>query len=417
MMTLSWIVYGSVLFVIFWGFRFAGFKDNFNEDFSSLKITRSLRGLCALCILVHHFSIQLPFRYAGEFKLFYGMGIFFVSVFFFYSGYGLLKSIDTKQGYLENFLKTRILKSLVVPFYVNSVIYGIFYAAMGYSLPFYKWIGGFMGLFLFNEYAWYPIVLVILYLLFYVLFYNLRHRDDAFFFIFLVIFVLASVFCISGHYPFVKKVLGWNYCVNEWTGEKWWDTSKQLWFCGEWWVNTLIAFPAGMIFEDNEKKIVEWLKRFYWLKLLAVISLFVLMNFIANETMNFHNYWSELETGENLVYDRFICFTVQQPLVLLFMLMVIQIMMKFESINPVTQFFGHFSLEVYLMNLMVIRFFSFMIFNENNTVRIDSNRMNLVVYFLCVLFFTILSGMVFKFFCHKINLLLSWINNRFYTEL
>lgn len=30
MMTLSWIVYGSVLFVIFWGFRFAGFKDNFN---------------------------------------------------------------------------------------------------------------------------------------------------------------------------------------------------------------------------------------------------------------------------------------------------------------------------------------------------------------------------------------------------
>ena len=179
----------------------------------------------------------------------------------------------------------------------------------------------------------------------------------------------------------------------------------------------MIAFPAGMIFEDNEKKIVEWLKRFYWLKLLAVISLFALMNFIANETMNFHNYWSELETGENLVYDRFICFIVQQPLVLLFMLMVIQIMMKFESINPVTQFFGHFSLEVYLMNLMVIRFFSFMIFHENNTVRIDSNRMNLVVYFLCVLIFTILSGMVFKFFCHKINLLLSWINNPFHTEL
>ena len=35
------------------------------------------------------------------------------------------------------------------------------------------------------------------------------------------------------------------------------------WFCDDY---TLTDFPAGMIFEDNEKKIVEWLKRFYCLK-------------------------------------------------------------------------------------------------------------------------------------------------------
>lgn len=392
-MILSYVVYGIFIFLALWGGKFAGFKNSFNEDFSSIKVSQSLRGLCALGILFHHISLQDAFKISGELKIFSVSGIFFVSVFFFYSGYGLIKSIDTKPGYLETFIKCRILKSLVIPFYINIALYAIFFLAIGCNFPASKWICGLLGITLLNEYAWFPIVIVILYLLFYVLFYNLNRREDAFYFIFISICFMALIFCIFGHFPFNQKNLGWNYFVYDIPESNWWERAMQFWFHGEWWINTPIIFLFGMIFANNEKSIVKWFKSFYWLKLFFNIVLFSLLLIVYFKVYSIHDYWSELITGKSGRLDRFIILLIEEPVIILFMILIIQLMLKFESINPITQFLGKYSLETYLMNYMAVYSLSFLI---------NGNHQKIELFTICVIFTTIIFGIIFKFICKNL---------------
>ena len=102
-----------------------GKKDEFNEDFLSLDAMKSLRGFAALGVIIHHISQEPFFQQEGILSPFVNAGAYFVAIFFFCSGYGLLKSYITKENYLKGFIKKRIIKSIVVPFYINVIIYGI----------------------------------------------------------------------------------------------------------------------------------------------------------------------------------------------------------------------------------------------------------------------------------------------------
>lgn len=403
-MILSYAVYGIFIVLVLWGIKFAGFGNSYNEDFSSLHVTRSLRGLCALGIILHHISLQQAFRNTHELGIFSVSGIFFVSVFFFYSGYGLLKSIDTKPGYLENFIKSRILKALVVPFYVNILLYAVFFLSMGCEFPASKWICGILGITLLNEYAWYPIVLVILYLLFYVLFYNLRRREDAFYFVFLAIAAMVLVFCFAGHFPFNPKNSGWHIEVYNLPESRWWEGPMQFWFHGEWWINTPIVFLMGMIFANYEKNIVSWFKSFYWVKLIVTLVLFCLSSLIFFKVTAVHDYWSELIAGESGIMDRFIAFIVEEPMIILFMVLVVQVMMRFESVNPVTQFLGKHSLETYLMNYMAVYGLSFMIYDSQQIPIVKEGHLNLALYAGSVVVLTIVLGLAFRLLLKKLIL-------------
>lgn len=402
-MIINYVAYAIILGLVIWGAKFAGFKNNFHTDFTSLHVTRSLRGLSAICILLHHISIQDAFKQTGVFSLFFYCGIFFVSIFFFYSGYGLIKSIDTKPGYLEGFIKSRVVKSLVLPFYLNIFLCAFFLILTKHDFPISKWICGTLGITLLNEYAWYPIVLILLYLTFYFLFYNLPRRSDAFYFVFLTIIFFAIIFCVFGHFPFVKKVPNWNKLVYFSESTKWWHKQMQFWFHGEWWVNTNITFLMGMIFADKEKEVIAWFKRFYWVKLIATLLMFIGMIIFMNNVCIYHDYWSEVVTEKSGVLDRFVCYFVQQPVVLLFMILLIAVMMKYEAVNPITQFFGKFSLEIYLMNFIAIRAFAFLIYKNKYFVKIDSNYKNLVLYIICVLVTTVIFGVAFKCICKKVS--------------
>lgn len=401
-MILSYAVYGIYVVLALWGLRFAGFGKRYNEDFSSLHVTKSLRGLCALGIILHHISLQQSFRSTNELGIFSVSGIFFVSVFFFYSGYGLLKSIDTKPGYLENFVKSRVLKALVIPFYVNILLYAVFFLAMGCSFPASKWICGILGITLLNEYAWYPIVLVILYLLFYVLFYNLSRREDAFYFVFLAVLAMAVVFCLAGHFPFNQKNPEWHLDVYALPESRWWEKSMQFWFHGEWWVNTPIVFLMGMIFANYEKNIVSWFKSFYWVKLIVTLALFCLSAFVFFTVITVHDYWSELIAGESCIMDRCIAFIVEEPMIILFMILVVQVNMKFVSVNPVTRFLGTHSLETYLMNYMAVYGLSFMIYDSQMMPIVKEGHENLAFYALSVVALTIVLGVAFRLALKKL---------------
>ena len=112
-------------YLFIWGRSNKLFKKNeFNEDFLSLETMKSLRGFAAIGVILHHISQQQTFQQEGILLPFVNAGAYFVAIFFFCSGYGLLKSFDSKPDYLKGFIKKRIVKSIIIPYYVDILIYG-----------------------------------------------------------------------------------------------------------------------------------------------------------------------------------------------------------------------------------------------------------------------------------------------------
>ena len=185
-MYISYVTYALVVVLLLWGGKLARGKGNFHEDSTSLEVTKSLRGFAALGVILHHISQEQAFQMSagqghhGELSIFVNAGFFFVAVFFFCSGFGLIKSLDTKENYLEGFLKKRVFKAILIPFYVNAVLFAIFGIAGGYDLPPLRLIAGLLGLALLNYYAWYPVVLTLLYIAFYFIFKNVKNRKLCF---------------------------------------------------------------------------------------------------------------------------------------------------------------------------------------------------------------------------------------------
>ena len=163
-MYLSYVVIGLLIVLMLWGGKFSGFKE-FHEDHFGLENTRSLRGIAALGVIVHHISQRDFFQDSGELHSFVNAGFLFVSVFMFISGFGLARSLKNKPDYLKGFLRKR-LPVIVVPFYVSIVICSIVLRLIGIRFYWPRLILNLIGLMPANEYAWYPIVLTILYIVF-----------------------------------------------------------------------------------------------------------------------------------------------------------------------------------------------------------------------------------------------------------
>lgn len=414
-MYLTYAVYGLCILLLIWGGKFAGFKGTqFHEDSTSLEITKSLRGFAALGVILHHVSQEGAFQWAngghgkpGELAIFVNAGYLFVAIFFFCSGFGLIKSLETKPDYFKTFLKKRVLKGLVIPYYVSIVIYGIFRFAMGEKLPAAQWITNFLGVTMMNEYAWYPVIAGILYVAFYLIFKNIKNQKVCFTLMALVIILLGMIFCVNGHFAW------WAGPKNWWIGRhpefqpKWWMQQKVLLISGEWWVNSAPALFIGMLFARFEDKIRVWFKKLYWVKLLAVLvvtaALYVLAGFVQYK----FGYWTEYSGNGPDIVKKIITYFGQIPFSMIFVILIFTVMLKYRATNPVSRFFGKMSLETYMMNLIAITVFRFLIYAKGNswqpTPIYKAGRYNLALYLVAVLAGTILLAFIYKFLCSLVS--------------
>lgn len=411
-MYVTYVTYVLIIGLLLWGGKFAGFRKNkFHEDCISLEVTKSLRGFAAIGVILHHISQQNAFQGAngwekpGELSIFVNFGFKLVAIFFFCSGFGLLKSLKTKENYLDGFIKKRILKTIVVPFYVNVILYGIFYVICGMKMPLAHWITNFLGLTLMNEYAWYPIVLTILYFAFYFIFKNVKNRKIAFTIMFVIIFLQGVFFCITGHFAWWAGPKNWWLSPNAAATAKWWMQNNIIWFFGEWWVNSSIAFLVGLIFAEYEEKILSWFKKLYWLKLLIIFVIYNGFNYLSGFAQWKFGYWSEYNGTGPGILNKFICYCSQLPQVITFVILLFVILMKYHAQNPVSRFFGNVSYETYMMNLIPITVFEFILYNSKGLI-VKTGHWNLAVYEVAVLVTTILLGLLFKWLNKQANKLI-----------
>ena len=105
---LEQVIFYLYLILFFWGgSNKFGKKLEFNDDFTSLDAMKSLRGFAAIGVILHHISQEEIFQQKGILSPFVNAGAYFVAIFFFCSGFGLIKSLDSKKDYLKGFISHR----------------------------------------------------------------------------------------------------------------------------------------------------------------------------------------------------------------------------------------------------------------------------------------------------------------------
>ena len=414
-MYLTYTVYVLLLALFIWGGKFAGFKNNqFHEDSSSLDSMMSLRGFAALGVILHHISQEGAFQWAGgghgkpgELSIFVNSGYLFVAIFFFCSGYGLIKSFESKPDYLKGFMKKRVLKTLIVPYYVSILIYGLARFASGERLPAAQWITNILGFTMMNEYAWYPIIAGILYTAFYLIFKNIKNQKVSYNAMAGVIVLLGMIFCINGHFTWWAGPKNWWLDNTSPLHQKWWAHQKVFWISGEWWINSCPALFVGMLFAQFEKQIRSWFKKFYWGKLILVLTITVATYILSGFGQWKFGWWSEFSGNGPDIGKKVATYFCVIPYSIMFTIMIFTIMLKYKVSNPVSRFFGKISLETYMMNLIAITAFRFLLYKPHpqygSMPAYKAGNYNLAIYLAAVFAVTILLGILYKFLCGLIQ--------------
>lgn len=325
-----WILLIPFAVILLWGIRVSG-RHEWQEGSLSLEHSKDLLGFFALMIVVHH-TIQALIQNRGTnvgiMVIYENMGVCFVGGFFLFSGYGLLKSLYSKKNYFDHFFKKRILK-ILVPFYVVNTFFTIVAKHMG-MLDSYEVAPCMTGIIMPNDHMWYLVEIVVLYALFYKNFKNPKSEKHAFIRMFIDIILVIAMSFIFGHGPFL--------------------------FQGEWWYNSTILFFIGMLIARFEKPVISFAKKYYvGLTGLMAVAFVVLYKVTVN-IINARGYWTEFSniTWAQSNLDKLEVLSVQVPMIISFVLLVLLLGLKVKVSNKVLHFLGVISLDLYITHRLCI---------------------------------------------------------------
>ncbi len=178
-----------------------------DRNYLCVEKSNSVKAICAISVMLHHITNEV---YCGILYLpFQMIGYLMVAVFFFYSGYGIMYSYKTKEKYMENFLKRRIL-TVLIPYLIAIIIY-VLIKSFFYGFNIINILNSFISGSPIANNSWFVVSLLILYIIFWLSFRWTKNQKLSW----VVFLILFLVYFIS--YRFV------------------------------YWSPTLIAFLAGMI--------------------------------------------------------------------------------------------------------------------------------------------------------------------------
>ena len=333
-----YLFYFLLATLVFFGSKCAA-RGEWNEEYTSLRQTKILQGITALGIALHHMAQKTCAPWHPRTYMVHGldpflsMGYMFVGVFLFCSGLGLYKSFKSKPGYLKGFFRRRILP-IIIAFYLSEIIYTIVRLAMGEKMNALTVLWYLSGLHMANFNAWYVIVIPFFYLVFRTAFRFCKREGVAILWVFLFTLGYTVLGAFIDH-------------QNDW------------WMRGEWWYNSIILFPLGLLFAKYEKPVTAFLKKGYlfWL-LLSFAAIFLL--FTQSEWLN-DNAWGYYgEVYDRLkVQHRLMSAGFQWLVTCAYVAFCFLFMMKVRLGNRALAWLGGMTLEFYLMHGIFVELFGF----------------------------------------------------------
>ena len=334
-MYLIYFLFGGLLF---FGARGCRGKE-WNEEYTGLKQTKILQGIAAFGVALHHMAQKTcapwhQYRFIVHgLDFFVPIGYLFVAVFLFCSGLGLYKSWKTKPDYLRAFPRRRILP-IVLAFYLSEIIYTLVRLAVGQKMDTAQILWYLSGLQMANYNSWYVIVIPFFYLAFYFSFKYCKREGAA----------IGGVFLFTLAYTLLGACL---------------DHQSVWWMRGEWWYNSILLFPLGMVFGKYEAQITAFLKKGYWLWLLlsfaAVFALYHVSTLATDQWWGYYGDW-----GDPLkIPHRLGCCVSQWLVCVAFVAFCFLLMMKVRLGNKALALLGSVTLEFYLIHGMFVDLFGF----------------------------------------------------------
>ena len=378
-----YLFYFALALLIFFGAKGAG-RGRWNEEFTSLKQTKMLQGISMLGIALHHMAQKTCAPWHPSRVIVHGLDFFvpigylFVAVFLFSSGMGLYKSLHTKPDYLKKgFFRRRILP-VIIAYYLSEWIYTGVRLLMGQEMDLTTVFWYLSGLHMANSNAWYLVVIPFFYLVFRAAFRFCRREGFAIFWVFVFTLAYTVLSACVGH-------------QDDW------------WIRGEWWYNSIILFPMGILFARFEKPVTRFFRKGYWCWLLfsfaGVILLFNQSEWLNNHAWGYYAYGSGMRVPYSLMSAG-----VQWLVCLFFVAFCFLVMMKVKFENRALAWLGAVTLEFYLMHGMFVEFFGYNFLDLTNSLVYIRN---VPLYILAVLAGSVPAALLFRWILKKVMGLLT----------
>ncbi len=310
--------------ILFYGLKYAGYKK-FHDDFLSLTKLKCLKGFSALSIIIGHLNhIEKEYR-KSLYQTPYGYICFYPAFFFFNSGYGLIKSYNKKNNYLNTFLKKKII-NILIPFYLCNVItiinqFYFFYdksKTLSFNIRFHKI---FQKLFLVIPVTltfWYMLELILLYFLFYITFKYTNNKNISR----LLILIFTWILFFIPTYFYSKQNITYAFISQE-------------------YYISIYSFIYGLLIGDYEDIILKYIKKYY-------CYFFIISFFFFPFFKLFQKYHNKIEYKGNRYFYFFLFFSKFNILSILAYSSFLIISMKFQFSNFILNFLGKYSFEIYL---------------------------------------------------------------------
>lgn len=320
--------------VCLYNMKFAKVND-FHRDYISKDSTGAIKGIFVFLVFMSHFvqyydmttAFDNPYKMLRKF-----LGQLVVTMFLFYSGYGIYESFKRKGvDYIKAFPKNRFLKTLLhldlalIPFIVLRL-------ATGKELTAKKLLLSLIGWDSIGNSNWFMFVILALYILIYLAFILLHKKP--------ILAVLATT-ALTVVFIIVLKP-----------------------FKEQYWYSTAICVPLGMIYSYFKEPIEKFVMKnnFCYFAVFAAVAVIFFFTYTKNSNFVFYEVW-----------------------VVAFTLLIVLVTMKVSFGNKILSWLGNHVFSVYLLQRIPMIIFE-------NIKAISSNR---YIYFFVCLAITLIMAELF----------------------
>jgi peptidoglycan/LPS O-acetylase OafA/YrhL len=322
-------------------------RNGYFEDYLSKERTNVLKGIAATVIMFLHIGNSTEGGILIS-ALAY-VGYLAVGVFFFISGYGLMKNYMNKgKDYLSKFLSRRLLP-IIIPYAIVNLIYLLYTFIDEGSID----LKGFLVSFINGDpvvrFSWYVIAILFFYIAFYISFKFVKTTKHS----------LLLFFTITVTYLFGCRYLQYDV----------------------WWYNSCLVLLLGLLWAYFEKEMTLWCEWHYCLKIIGLFPLFLVAFCMSNSLL--------IVFEESFIIGQMVSTFV-------FTLLVIMIYSKIELKNKVWAYLGTISFELYILHGLMLKLF------RSRFIYLESNLM----YSASVLISSILLATLLHYTTSKIFALL-----------
>lgn len=289
--------------------------SSYNEDYMSPHTCNSLKGICAVLILLSHLRGYIEFPNVGlntDYNYVIDrIGQLMVAPYFFYSGFGILESYKRKPNYMMGFPKKRILKTLI-HFDIAVLLFVVLGLCIGDIRPWINYLTCWIGATSVGNSNWFIFDILVLYVITYIAF-KITKKSN-YFALCVVVTILTIVFWIP----------------------------LRIFSAGFWWYDTLMTFPAGMWFSCYYNRISGLLKRKS-----TSIAIIVITGLIY--IIQYHYFWVD-------IYGITSC---------LFVFLIAMISSKVRIDNGALQWLGINAFAIYILQRFPMNLLRYFHVNDN----------------------------------------------------